>query len=100
MQAAREAKVTFQVGAGLAESVQGVRHQRYLNRPGFPNSGHLVRSDVRMKHSPCIRRLLGNQMKQIQSTTAVLCVWLMAAAPIWAQQDRPPEDTTPRLSSD
>ena len=41
-------------------------------------------------------------MKQIQSITAVLCVWLVAATPGWAQnqdQDRK-EDTTPRLDSE
>ena len=41
-------------------------------------------------------------MKQIQSMTAVLCVWLVAAAPVWAQQDSSPdrkEETTPRFNS-
>ncbi len=37
-------------------------------------------------------------MKQIQSITAVLCVWLVAAPPGWGQDRK--EDTTPRLDSE
>jgi outer membrane protein TolC len=53
-----------------------------------------------MKRSPFANRLLKVQaMKNLQSLTAVLCVWLAAAPWTYAQQERK-EDTTPRLESE